>query len=73
MRKEPEEVEKEGDEKQQNANGADELGGRNIHETDRKRPATPLSICLGGAAGPLLVHDHRLVERNGVSMARVTR
>lgn len=41
MRKEPEEVEKESDEKQEHANGSDELGGRNTHETDRKRPAAP--------------------------------
>ena len=47
MRKEPEEIEKESDEKQENANGSEELGGRNTHETDRKRPATP---CQFGAA-----------------------
>ncbi len=41
MRKEPEEVEKESDEKQEHANGAEELGGRNTHETDRKGPAAP--------------------------------
>ncbi len=58
MRKEPEEVEKERDEKQENANGSEELGDRNTHETDRKRPATPCQF--GAAARPLaptLEHD----------------
>ena len=63
MRKEPEEVEKEGNEKQENTNGAEELGGRNTHETDRKRPATPCQCGAAGWApdwlglGPTLEHD----------------
>ena len=52
MRKEPEEIEKESDEQQENANGAEEFGGRNTHETDRKRPATPCQFRVQrGAAG----------------------